>query len=83
MLNLLCSFLSPHSQYGSRALQKMLREIWDCSSESVDDAEVDESLYVEALKMIDGHLKEALDAEARGEGTLEDNLAPYDDDGEG
>ncbi|KAK1743888.1 strawberry notch family protein [Skeletonema marinoi] len=71
------------NQYGSRALQTMLREIWNCASESPLDGEVDDGLYVEALKMIDGHLKEALDGEERGEGTLEENLVPFDDDTEG
>jgi len=69
--------------YGSKALHKMLRLIWACSSNEAVDSEVDDGLYVEALKMIDGHLKEALDAEERGEGTLEENLVPFDDDTEG
>mmetsp|Transcript_7268 Transcript_7268/g.11437 ORF Transcript_7268/g.11437 Transcript_7268/m.11437 type:complete len:1695 (-) Transcript_7268:113-5197(-) len=71
------------NQYGSNALHKMLKLIWTCSSNEAIDNEVDDSLYAEALKMIDGHLKEAIDAEERGEGTLEENLEPFDDDTEG
>jgi hypothetical protein len=69
--------------YGSKALQKMLQTIWTCATDEVIDSEVDDGHYVEVLKMIDGHLKEALDGEDRGEGTLEENLVPYDDDSEG
>ena len=69
--------------YGSKALHKMLKLIWTCASNEAFDNEVDDGLYVEALKMIDGHLKEALDAEELGEGTLEENLLPFDDDAEG
>ena len=71
------------NKYGSYALQKMLRLIWTCASDEANDNEVEDGLYVEALKMIDGHLKEALDGEDRGEGTLEENLIPFDDDDEG
>ena len=71
------------NQYGSRALHKMLKLIWTCAGNEAVDKEVDDGLYVEALKMIDGHLKEALEAEERGEGTLEENLVPFDDDTEG
>lgn len=71
------------NQYGSNALHKMLKLIWACSSNEAVDNEVDDALYAEALKMIDGHLKEAIDAEERGEGTLEQNLEPFDDDTEG
>eukprot|EP00984_Skeletonema_dohrnii_P005973 scaffold2118_cov125-Skeletonema_dohrnii-CCMP3373.AAC.2 len=71
------------NQYGSRALHKMLKLIWACASNEAVDNEVDDGLYVEALKMIDGHLKEAIDGEERGEGTLEENLVPFDDDTEG
>ena len=71
------------NQYGSNALHKMLKLIWTCSSNEAIDNEVDDSLYAEALKMIDGHLKEAIDAEERGEGTLEEYLEPFDDDTEG
>jgi hypothetical protein len=61
----------------------MLKLIWACASNEAVDNDVDDGLYVEALKMIDGHLKEALEAEDRGEGTLEENLVPFDDDTEG
>lgn len=71
------------NQYGSQALRKMIKTIWTCASNESVDSEVDDGLYVEALKMIDGHLKEALDGEERGEGTLEENLVPFDDDSEG
>ena len=71
------------NNYGSKALHKMLKTIWTCATNETVDGEVDDGLYVEALKMIDGHLKEALDGEERGEGTLEENLVPYDDDSEG
>ena len=71
------------NHYGSVALQKMLQGVWSCSSESGFDDEIDDGLFVECLKMMDAHLREALDAEVRGEGTLEENLAPYSDDTEG
>jgi hypothetical protein len=70
------------NSYGSDALRKMLKQIWACGSDEAND-DIDDTLYVETLKMIDDHLKEALDGEERGEGSLEENLIPYDDDTEG
>ncbi len=61
--------------FGSRALNKMLKEIWGCNKECISD--VPEKLVSEALRTIDTRLGEALD---QAEGTWEDNLSPYPTD---
>jgi len=63
------------NKFGTRALRKMLEEIWECNKSCLTDAP--EKLVLDALKTIDSRLSEALD---QGLGTWKTNLAPYSDD---
>eukprot|EP00984_Skeletonema_dohrnii_P012712 scaffold5190_cov92-Skeletonema_dohrnii-CCMP3373.AAC.2 len=62
------------NKFGTRALRKMLEEIWECNKNCLTDAP--ERLVLDALKTIDSRLSEALDQP----GDWKANLAPYSDD---
>lgn len=65
------------NKFGKRALEHMLTKIWLCNDSTLTD--VPDSLFCEALKIIDSHLATVLE-EVGEDGDWRDGLVPYDDD---
>ena len=63
------------NKFGTKALRKMLDEVWSCTT-SAHDSEATDQVYVHTLQEIDAHLIEVL---KQGD-NWQANLAPYSDD---